>query len=101
MTTATVTAAVLGTAMLDFGCGTGSHSHFQFVTVSQTAAGQRLARTPLATGPIRDSFNKLHIIYIYCTAAAAAVVVPSPVPPTPSAPTPTVPDVVRRRRRGG
>lgn len=53
-------------AMLDFGCGTGSHSHFQFVTVSQTAAGRRLARTPLAGRPARSRrvFNKLLVIYI-------------------------------------
>lgn len=60
------------TAMLDFGCGTGSHSHFQFVTVSQTAAGQRLARTPLAGPEIASRFNKLLVIYI--SAAAAAVI---------------------------
>lgn len=53
-------------AMLDFGCGAGSHSHFQFVTVSQTASGRRLARTPLAGRPARSRrvFNKLLVIYI-------------------------------------
>jgi len=91
--------------MLDFGCGTGSHSHFQFVTVSQTAAGRRLARTPLAGCPARSRrvFNKLLVIYI----SAAVIYVPSAASrpgrrsPIPTSPLPTFGRDVRRRRSRG
>jgi len=92
-------------AMLDFGCGTGSHSHFQFVTVSQTAAGRRLARTPLAGRPAgsRRVFNKLLVIYI----SAAVICVPSATAragrcsPIPTSPLPTCGRDMRRRRSRG
>lgn len=92
-------------AMLDFGCGTDSHSHFQFVTVSQTAAGRRLARTPLAGRPAgsRRVFNKLLVIYI----SAAVICVPSATAragrrsPIPTSPLPTCGRDMRRRRSRG
>lgn len=65
--------------MLDFGCGAGSHSHFQFVTVSQTAAGQRLARTPLAGRRARDRVAFL-INYSSFILAPPSYVSPPPQP---------------------